>query len=384
VAETILVLGTAQRAAQATARSLARGGFRVIGAWQGGRLIGRTRYCERLVKIPASSEVAAFVETVRELCERERVQAIIPLSDELLATVLTRPEATGSAVVIGPSLDGFVRLADKVGLFETASAAGVLQPSTVVVRDTTELRELPRLPAYVKVTKSVYTGRPAGRPTRVTERDECEQLVRYWTDRGDTVLVQEEILGERWRFHFVRGQDRLYERAARQLGDHPYRTGQSTVLQFCAAPPGLASASRRLLDEVGYRGIGSIQWIERQGDWYVHDVNLRIPAAVAGTIAAGLDMPRLGVEIALGRELPCVDGLSRRVQYVWFPGEVMALVDTVNGAPSGRSPLEIGASLFLGALSPRRRLVPFDVTDPLPTVASIAALVRHRPTTSRL
>ncbi len=105
--ETVLILGTAQRAAQATARSLTRAGFRVVGAWEGGRLAGRTRYCEQLYGIPPASATEAFLTAVREMRERESVRAIVPLSDELQAALLTNPGAAAPAVVLGPSLEEF-------------------------------------------------------------------------------------------------------------------------------------------------------------------------------------------------------------------------------------------------------------------------------------
>ena len=91
-------------------------------------------------------------------------------------------------------------------------------------------------------------------------------------------------------------------------------------------------------------------------------------------------MPRLGVEVALGRE----DALSgeeagdpsRPVWYVWFPGELSALGDALAGAPSGRSARDIAASLWS---RPHRRVAPCPVRSdrPSPTVASIAELIRR-------
>ena len=40
---------------------------------------------------------------------------------------------------------------------------------------------------------------------------------------------------------------------------------------------------------------GSVQFLERGGSFYIHDVNLRLPASVAVSIKAGLDMPALAV-----------------------------------------------------------------------------------------
>src|SRR5215475_16190685 len=103
-----------------------------------------------------------------------------------------------------------------------------------------------------------------------------------------------------------------------------------------------------------------------------------MPAAVAGTIAAGLDMPRLALEIALGRERLGEQSPGRQVRYVWFPGELKALRDRIGGQDVGRSGGAIMSSLVLGAVSPRRRLVPFDVRDPAPTLAGMSeALVRR-------
>ena len=102
----MLVLGTAQRAAQATAWSLRRGGFRVVGAWGGGRLAGRTRYCERLVRIRARSREKKFVRGVRGLRTRKRAGDRSPLR-RAPAGMLTLPEARGDAVVVGPSLEVF-------------------------------------------------------------------------------------------------------------------------------------------------------------------------------------------------------------------------------------------------------------------------------------
>jgi carbamoyl-phosphate synthase large subunit len=374
---TVLVLGTTQRAGQATARSLARAGYRVVGARGRTRLAGRTRYCNGSLVVPSPDDAVSFNPALREICERERVHAIVPLSDEALAALLVRPDAAGGAVVVGPTADEFARLCDKAGLNEAAASAGVSVPEFTVVTSGTDLERLPPFPAYVKAVSSLYDGVPAGRPVRVADRDECLRAVKRWTELGASALVQQEVDGVHWRFHFARGRTMFVQLAAVQLGDYPHRIGQSTVLQFRSMPHPMRAVSERLLETVGYYGAGSIQWIERNGDWIVHDVNLRMPAAVAGTIAAGLDMPRLAVEIALGRETPARASSTRAIRYVWFPGELMALRDALGGGAVGRSKAAIVESLVLGALSPRRQLVPFDLRDPLPTIAGFSeALVR--------
>lgn len=376
----MLVLGTGQRSGQATARSLARAGFRVVGACGGGRLSGRTRYCERLFEIPSSREAEDFVAAVRELCERERVRAIVPLADELLGMLVTRPEAAAGATVVGATLAEFRRLCDKLGLLEAAASTGVLCPPSAVVAPGGELPELP-LPAYVKVVSSMYEGRPAGRPVRAEDRSALKQLVEELTEAGDTVLVQTEIIGRKWHYYFARGAGWTREVAAVQLHDHPYRIGQSTVLDYRPMPPALAERNRALLEPGGFLGGGSIQWIEREGEWYVHDVGLRMPASVAGQIAVGLDLPRLAVAAALGEDPPPpgrVSARRSRRRYVWLEGEGLLFRDALAGLPGDRRPLQVVGSMVLAALSPNRRLVPFDPTDPLPTLAAVTTILRRR------
>lgn len=367
------------RAAQGTARSLAHGGFRVVGAAESGRLAGRTRYCDRLHRVPPSRESRAYAAAVRRICDTERVIAVLPLFDELQAVLLGRPEAVGDAILVGPSLHELKRLCDKVGLLEVAAAAGVRHPVTKVVSGNVPSSGLPPLPGYVKVVTSMYDGRPAGRPVRVTDPRSRDHLLARLLGRGDVVVVQEEVDGRQWRYDFVRGRRTSLELASIQLSDWPYRVGQSTALEFRELPPRLAALSRSLLDVVGYVGAGSIQWIERDdGEWFVHDVNLRLPASVAGMMAAGFDMPLATVELAFGHEPAPARLPARPLRYVWFQGEAMALRDAIHGTPVGRSPARIAGSIVRSALSPSMCLVPFDPTDPLPTLAAVSHVVRRR------
>jgi predicted ATP-grasp superfamily ATP-dependent carboligase len=149
------------------------------------------------------------------------------------------------------------------------------------------------------------------------------------------------------------------------------------VLKVAPPPDGLTAAAERLLGLAGYRGPGSIQLIERDGRFYVHDVNLRLPLTVGGTIRAGLDMPRLAVESALGVPLAPAASAVRRVTYVSLDGELRRLRDGLRGRKTGAGLPRIAADLFLAALGRDRVLDPFHLRDPLPMVAAPAEAVRR-------
>jgi hypothetical protein len=160
------------------------------------------------------------------------------------------------------------------------------------------------------------------------------------------------------------------------LAEHPPRIGESTVSRFTTTPRALAEVGGALIEAVDFEGVGSLGFVERDGVFYAHDINLRMLGSIAGTIAAGLDLPRLGVEIALGREPVLTPVQVRELHFEHLHGELAALRGTLRGEPTGRSAREIAVGVILAALLPGRMLYPLDVTDPLPILAVLAKAVR--------
>jgi carbamoyl-phosphate synthase large subunit len=368
------VLSTSQWAAPPTARSLARAGFRVVGAWEGGRLTGRTRYCRTMHELPPSAEPAEFVAAVEQICRDEDISAVVPLADEMLGALLHGASPDVPWKLVGPDRERFGRLCDKAGLRATAAAADIASPATSVVTVDGMEGERPPFPVYVKTLGGAVKGVPAGRPVRVTDEQSLDEAVGHLVAAGRSALIQEEVDGAQWRFHFVRHEGRTAHLAARTLGDYPFRVGQSTISYFTVTPPPLEEVGMRLIEHAGFEGAGSLQFVERGGVWYVHDANLRMPASVGGTIAAGLDMPRLAVEVALGTASPVKPVTVRPVKIVQLPGEVEALRDALGHRAGGRSAVSVLGGMARAAVMPHQRLIPFDPTDPLPTLAALALI----------
>jgi predicted ATP-grasp superfamily ATP-dependent carboligase len=375
------VLGTAQWSAPQTAHSLARAGYRVLGGWEGGLLSGRTRYCRKLFRLPPPAELDAFAAEIARVCETEHVVAIVPLADELLGALNTTRPADAGWVIVGGDERAFGLLCDKVALEHTAAAAGIPVPPSVVISPDGPApgAAIPRLPAYVKMVTGTEAGRPPGRPVRVADTPTMEAVVGEYLARGESVLVQEEIVGEQWRFQFVRGTGAIAHIGARTVANYPYKVGPSTITIFSETPPGLEAVATALLDRAGYEGAGVAQFVLRDGEWFVHDVNLRMPSSVGGSIVAGLDMPALGVGVALGRPVDLRPVHVRPVKVVQAPGEIRAFRDALAGRDVGRPARRILGSMAHAVFSRDERLTPFDLTDPLPTIALVASLVRRSP-----
>jgi len=191
-------------------------------------------------------------------------------------------------------------------------------------------------------------------------------------------VVEERIVGTNWRAHFVADVGHLAMVPVTTIRSSPEDAGMSSVQAVTRlAPPELRRASEQLLEFLEYQGPGSFQFIERDGRFYLHDVNLRLPSSVALTMLAGLDMPRLAVEVALGRsaDLGSVR-IRQNVRYVWLHGELRNLANRVRERQPLRRVWEIASEILLAALSPRRVLDQFVLTDPLPTLALAARGLR--------
>lgn len=153
---------------------------------------------------------------------------------------------------------------------------------------------------------------------------------------------------------------------------------KSSVSVTLPKRPDLEAATGELLDQVAYRGPGSVQLIERDGEVFVHDMNLRLVYSVGAAVAAGLDMPRLAVDDALGRVRPGeVIRVEEELHYVWLTGELRNLANGVRRRSPEEPPGRIAADLVLAALSPRRVLDPFDLTDPVPLIATLTSGIRR-------
>jgi predicted ATP-grasp superfamily ATP-dependent carboligase len=389
--EAVLVLQVGNRSGPWACRSLARAGFRVVGAHEGGRVAGRSRYCMSPIRTPSpTASPDLFLEHVERICRDHSVGAVLPGDDEgitqLLATRLPRP---ANAILVGPDATQYAQACDKSNLHATAKAAGLEAPSAAHVGDGGPDTAWPPLPSIVKprTTQTQIAGGFVARTAiLVTTPAEREAAVAEICAATGGAVVEERVVGRAWRTHFVTDIAHTAAVPVITVRSSPEVAGMSSVQTVAPAiPPELQAASQRLIEFLHYSGPGSFQFIERDGQFFIHDVNLRLPSSVAVTILAGLDMPRLGVEVALGRET-ALDSVTIRpgVRYVWLNGELRTLVRRI----AAREPVpriwEVAADIVLAAVVPGRVLDQFVLTDPLPTVALVARGLRRSATRLRL
>jgi biotin carboxylase len=369
------------RAGPWACRSLARAGYRVIAGEDETAVANRTRFSSLLVRHPPSmTQPDAFVDAVADLCAKREVSAVLPLDDEVVHLFASRLPRPGGAVVVGPTIEQYRSLCDKSTLAILAQDVGLSYPDHVLVGRDGPRGRWPAVPCLVKPRSSGVAGGGGLvtlKPVLARSEGERDAAVEKLVGLVGEVLVEEQVRGDAWRVHFVRGHETRTV-AFRSIRNYPLQTGQSSVLRAANAPAGLAAAATRLLDLVDYRGPGSIQLIERAGEFFVHDVNLRLPVTVGATISAGFDMPRIAVDEALGRGSPFQRVSTRKVTYVSLLGEAQHLRDGLRGRETGAPLRTIVSDLVLAAILPGRILDPFNVRDPLAIGYGFAEIARRR------
>lgn len=375
----VLVLQVGNRSGPWACRSLARAGFRVVGAHEEGRVAGRSRYCRAPLRTPSAvATPELFLEAVERICAEYSIDAVMSNDDEGITQLLANdlPSPAG-AVFIGPTADQYNRVCDKSNLHATAREAGLDTPAFTYADGTGTVTDWPPLPSVVKprTTQTRTAGTLIRRSAIVvsTEAERDAAVAEVCAATGAAV-IEERIVGTAWRAHFVADGTKLAMLPVTTVRSSPEDAGMSSVQMVPGfAPPELRTASQQLLAFLDYQGPGSLQFIERDGRFYLHDVNLRLPSSVALTMLAGLDMPALAAKVALG-ETVALDSVRVRsgVRYVWLHGELRTLRQRVREREPWPRVWEIVAEILSAALSPRRVLDQFVLTDPMPTVALAA------------
>ena len=217
---------------------------------------------------------------------------------------------------------------------------------------------MPPLPSVVKPRVSGEELHGAAVALTVRTPAERDAAVTALVDEGRDAIVQDLLGGRRWFAHSVGLGDDFRFMAFEALADYPRGSGPASFLRTVAAPEGMREDTRRLVEAVGYAGPCSLSFIESGGRLLVHDVNLRLGATVGASIRAGFDLPRIAVDIALGRHDPAPADVTRAITYVRLDGEFGAAVDEIRGRGTGESAAALLGRVAKGLATPGWMLDP--------------------------
>lgn len=367
-----------QRASLALVRSLGAAGFPVhVLAAAPGSLAGASRHAAAEHRVPSVAlEPEAFAKATAELLERHPGALLVPVSEMSLGTV-QRAGLAGRFAVAAPPEEACRRALDKAALLEAAAVAGLETPRGLVLRGPGPAPPLPeplRGPVVVKPVVSCWLreGRwRRGGARRVHGPDQVAEALRH---AEVPLLVQEVVPGRGEGFFFLRHRGRVRARFAhRRLREKPPEGGVATLSEAIAPDPALVPACERLLDALGYEGIGMLEFRRTPGGRAVlMELNPRPWGSLQLAVEAGADFPRLLVAAARGEPLPAVAPRAG-VRVRWLLGDVdhlLAALRAGHGGPALRG--------FLRSFADGTRLEVLRRDDPWPFLRELAGWLARR------
>lgn len=347
--KSVLVTDGEQRAALAVVRSLGRAGYDVYACSTRARSIaGASRYCTGSYRVAdALSAPDQFLPDVLAVAAATKADVLLPVTEAALLAILPNRERF-NCVIPFASARSFESISDKSMVLNAAPTHGIAVPAQVEIAaagDSPPLNEDARFPLVLKPSRSVSGNR--GKRIRAGVRyaaNESDLRQALSTMPGDAypVLVQQRINGPGFAISVLVWDGNLVGAFAhRRIREKPPSGGVSVLRESIPLDASLLSRSLALLVDFAWQGVAMVEYKldAISGVPYLMEINGRLWGSLQLAIDAGVDFPRLLVELALGGNPASVTTYELRVRSRWEWGDVDHLI----AAMSNPSQLSVSA-----------------------------------------
>ena len=327
---TALVLDADSGQALAVVRSLGRAGWRVVAP--AGTRSSSSRHAAATVELPDPVERPAdFTASLPGVVAAESVDLVVPCTDASLELAWRH---AGGAHILGGDRATVELSLDKAESLLAAERASFPTPRwfAPATRDDARaaLEEL-GTPCVVKPRRSYAPerGRLVQRRHRIVrEPHELEAALDAGSAPDGTLpLLQELVPGRSLSVSAVLQEGRVLGHVAREtLSFHPVAGGTSVWKR--TIPPddvGVADALR-LLREIGLEGLAEVEYqVGSDGVPRLMEIGARAHGWIPLAVAAGVDLPLLAAQVALGERPEPVESYRVGVEMRWPRGELKRL-----------------------------------------------------------
>lgn len=328
----VLVTDADQRAALAVVRSLGRAGHTVIvGGPRLRSLAGASRHCSARVLLPDPlNNPADFAQGVLSAVARHAVDVLIPISEAALLAILPRRSQLGTCLLPFPDLATFERICDKAEVLSVAAEEGIAIPAQATLESfgAPVPADLPPFPIVIKPSRSVTKrdGEHSKHSVRhAADRGELDKVLAVMPPSAFPLILQQRIVGPGAGIFLLlwEGTTRAVF-AHRRLREKPPAGGVSVYRESVAADPALVERSKRLLARLNWLGVAMVEYKfdGSTGTPYLMEINGRFWGSLQLAIDAGVDFPRLLLEVATGDGPPSPPIWTVGVRSRWWWGDV--------------------------------------------------------------
>ena len=332
-ASVVLVTDADQRAALAVVRSLGRAGHRVIvGGARRRSLAGASRYCAGHVILPDPlAEPEQFAREVIAATAREGVNALVPVTESALLAILAHRSRLGDCLVPFADLATFQRVSDKAEVLRVAAGEGIAIPAQAVLEKFGEPlpAEMPPFPLVIKPSRSVTASGGVGRKqhtvVHVPDRHALDEALARIEPSAYPLMLQQRIVGPGAGIFLLLWDGKVRAQFAhRRLREKPPSGGVSVFRESITAPAALVETSRRLLAKMNWQGVAMVEYKidAATGTPYLMEINGRFWGSLQLAVDAGVDFPRLLIEVAEGGGPSSPPDWKPGVRSRWWWGDV--------------------------------------------------------------
>ena len=292
MAQRVLVTGAGGPAGVAVIRSLLqRSDVEVFAGDMDGWASGLYLVPAERRRILSPGKSAGFVDELIALCAADQIDVLFSTVDVELPPLARRRDEL-SAVLAAPSLDTLETCLDKFAL--AVRCAPLLRTPTTHLVGPAAAGEQWQFPIIVKPRSGA-----GSRGVRlVHSRADLDAL-----GHDETLIAQELLPGDEYSVDVIANADGHVVAAVPRTRTR-VDSGVS-IAGLTVRDPQLEATATAVAQAIGLTGVANVQLRrDTNGVPALLEVNPRFPGAMPLTIAAGVDMPSLALDLALGLDLP--------------------------------------------------------------------------------
>jgi predicted ATP-grasp superfamily ATP-dependent carboligase len=323
------------RSAYTVLRSLAAKGVEVhVGDSSPLAMSRYSRYTKSFTRLPDFfCEPEAYVEALGRAVVETGAQVLLPCFEDVEWVIRYRDRLPADLCLALPDLDDWQVAEDKLDYIERVSGAGCPVPRTYRVQSRAELLRLAEEVEYPLVAK-VRMGNGARGVTIVERREELERAFFALVNEFDLPtqrwpIIQQHLAGRKFKLDGVFDRGRhvgsLVFEILRCKGAGKFGT---STFRIAVDEPVLQAHAIKALAALNWHGMFNTDWIcDAVGNACLIDINGRLSGGVAMPYEAGVDLPWIWYQVALGRDPIGVAAPRFGARTRWLLGDGVALVE---------------------------------------------------------
>jgi predicted ATP-grasp superfamily ATP-dependent carboligase len=374
VGETVTALGTL--------RSLARAGIGAFTVTSPGEFVRSSRWYK-----PIPGQEGLLPEAITEWLSDVAIDraVLFPCSDHTVWQASRMAEGLKDSILMSiPSTSVIEKLVDKGQFASMLDKVGIPHPRTCLMEDGRVPCSLPDSTfdnAFLKPVDSQSFMKHFGvKAERVASKQQAVERLAVASEKGFSMLLQEYIPGPAHNHFMIEGFVDRHQKvkgifARQRLRMHPPDFGNSSCMVSVSLDEveGAAKWARRLLQEIGYRGIfnAEFKFDERDREFKILEVNSRPWWYIEFATRCGVNACKMAYLDALGEEVSEVGEYRSGARIVYTRHDYFACRDSVR-----RREMTMGAWARSWLRSWR---VVFAWDDPWPSCVGTLRFLLQRP-----